>query len=879
MSQEPSSSTDLVAGPRFDEVHGRDGAPFSYWRGLEASLLRADRGTRLRAQDLVRRLRRSQGTLAVVAPGTGHGVVPASGGGGPGSDGGLAGAPEQLRGLDPVPHIVPAADWRTLEAGLLQRARLFEGLLADVYGPETLVQQGVLPAEVVYGYDGFLRPCRGIDPGRRLIAGAVDVMRSPAGEFAVRGDRTSVARGLGGTLSARRVLSVTLSDQYRRLRVQRIDDFYDTLRSTLAGLATSDPAKPDSTDSRTAILSPGPQAEAFPEHAYLARSLGFTLVSGSDLTVRDGQVWVRSVGGLEGVDVLLRLVDDDWCDPLELRAGSRLGPPGLLEAHRRGQVALGNALGSGFLENPGLAPFLPAACRALLGEELLLRPVPAWWCGDGDGLSHVLTRAEELILRPLGRGTGHAAGRRIEVGRLDRATRDDLLARVRARPGLWVGEEPFESATAPLVHDGRVVPSHLVLRSYFVADGAGGEGFSVMPGGLARARIDLPDGGGPVIVRKDAWVLADGPRRISLPVLSQPQIDLGASLPSRNAEALYWMGRHAEAAETVIRLVQTIASELGETPELTTDADGAWVEIFAACLGWTAEPARTLTGSPAPSPAELLADRLGGPVRADPSAQGELPPIVRHALVDEHLPRSLVRSLAELSVASLSARELLSTHTCLVLATLEDRLAALRAVSDPGELDELIGSVLTNLMALVGLSAESMVRDPGWLFIDIGRRVERARLLVRVVAEALVPDPDPEIAGLVHETLLAGCESLVAYRRRYRSDIEVAALAHLLLTDPSNPRSLAFQADRILGDLRRLPGEQAAAIEPIGAALGGLLVADLPGLLQPSRGRRPKLRDWLSEVSGQIDEVAESINLTYFAHVPVQTVSMAAADR
>jgi uncharacterized alpha-E superfamily protein len=251
------------------------------------------------------------------------------------------------------------------------------------------------------------------------------------------------------------------------------------------------------------------------------------------------------------------------------------------------------------------------------------------------------------------------------------------------------------------------------------------------------------------------------------------------------------------------------------------------------------------------------------------------PPILRRVLVDESIPRSLVGSLADLLQASLSARELVSTHTGQVLALLEDRLGALRAASAPAEIEEIAGATLINLMALVGLSAESMVRDPGYLMSDIGRRLERARLLVRLLLETLVPVPDPDIAGLTHEALLACCESLVAYRRRYRSDIEVDALSSLLITDASNPRSLAFQADRLMADLRRLPGEPPQrALESLGSVLERLLVADLGRLLTPARGRRTGLRTWLGAIGDDLEQVAEAVGLTYFAHVPVQPVDL-----
>ena len=841
----PAGASPVTPVLRFDDVHDASGQARPHWRRLERELLAADRATLLRAQDHVRRLRRNQGTLPEAARRPTEDGVPHA----------------ALRALDPIPHLLSAPEWAALEAGLRQRARLLDRLLADVYGPRRLVETGILPGEIVYAYPGFLRPCADLPVPRRLVTGAVDLARAPDGTWLVRGDRVSVPRGLGGMLSARRVLARLHPDLYRALQVQRVDGFYDTLRSTLAGLGQEQAAQ-DST--RTVILSPGPDAAAFPEHTYLARNLGYTLVSGTDLTVRHGQVTVRSVGGLEPADVVLRLVDDAWCDPLELRPNSVLGPPGLLEAARRGRVALANALGTGFLEHPALGAFLPDVSKALLGEDLLLPPGPAWWCGDEAGRAEVLADLDRVIFRALtpDAGFGTVPGARIFPHLLSSADRTALRAAVEARPGTWAAEEYSEAGMAPVVHDGRLAAGRLVLRCFVVGDG---DDWEVLPGGLARVRFETPADGA-LVVRKDVWALAATPHRLAGPVLTLPQIDLAASLPSRNAEALYWMGRHAEAAETAIRLVQTISAELGETPELSTDAGGAWVAMFSASLRWTFEPPRT--------PGEFPVHRAR---RATAPADGALPPpILRRVLVDDSIPRSLVGSLADLLQASLSARELVSTHTGQVLAMLEDRLDALRSASSPAEIEDIAGATLINLMALVGLSAESMVRDPGYLMSDIGRRLERARLLVRILLETLVPMPDADIAGLTNETLLACCESLVAYRRRYRSDIEVEALSSLLITDSSNPRSLAFQADRLMADLRRLPGAPPeGALQPLGSVIERLLVADLGRLLAPAPGsQRTGLRAWLRGISADLDHVAEAVSFTYFAHVPVQRVDL-----
>jgi uncharacterized circularly permuted ATP-grasp superfamily protein/uncharacterized alpha-E superfamily protein len=828
----------------YDELRDEAGRTRPHWRLVETSLLAADATTLTRTQERVRRLRRHQGTTP---------AAPAR--------------PDRMGALDPIPHVVSATDWVAVEAGLEQRARLLDAVLADLYGPQRLITSGVMPATVVYAYPGFLRPCVGTAPPRWLVAAACDLIRGPEGRFLVRADRVATPEGLGEMLSARRVLAQLHPELYRRLAVARVDAFYDTLRSTLAGLARGGADNP-----RTVILTPGPGSEAFPEHAYLARTLGLTLVVGSDLTVRHGRVFVRSVAGLEPVDVVLRLVEDRWCDPLELRSGSSLGPPGLVEASRRGTVGLANALGAGLAENPGLAPFLDETCRALLGEEPVLASAPAWWCGDDAARRHVLSELEHMVLRTVDSGETFAGAS------LDATRRDVLAVRIESRPEPWVAFESVEASTTPLVHDGAVAPGRLGLRAFVVADGpgAGGgpqdTGWCVLPAGLARAVLD--GGGHPaglaLAVRKDAWVLAEDRHRLSAPVLSLAQVDLATSLPSRNAEALYWIGRHAETAETAIRLVQTIAWELDETPELATEADGAWVSVFLRCLTWTAENPKT--------PPDSI--RGGGePFELPRSGSAEGSPvddILRRVLLDEALGSSLVSSLSELLSASLSARELLSTHTCQVLVALEDHLGVLRRTRGLAEAQETAASTLTHLMALVGLSAESMVRDPGWLFTDIGRRLERARLLLRMLRETLVDDVDPEIRGLVYETLLACCESLVAFRRRYRSDVEIGALAQFLLSDAGNPRSLRYQLDQLRWALERLPGESAGdAVAEVGAALGFVLQADVD-LLGVRGGRRPQLGDWLAAVAGHLRQVADTVLLRYFAHVPVRSLSLAA---
>ena len=299
--------------------------------------------------------------------------------------------------LDPIPLVFPQAEWQSLEAGLIQRARLLERVLADLYGPQRVLHEGLLPPELVLAHPGFLRPCHGLEPvpcQRHLHLYAADLGRSSDGPMCVLGDRTQAPSGAGYALENRIILTRMLPDVFRDCQVQRLALFFRSLRETLRQLAPSQADNPC-----VVLLTPGPYNETYFEHAFLARYLGYPLVEGADLTVRDNRVFLKLLGGLQPVDVILRRLDDDFCDPLELRGDSSLGVPGLLQAVRAGQVAVANPLGSGVVETPALLPYLPALCRYLLGEELRLPSVPTWWCGEHTAQTHVLANLHRLVIK------------------------------------------------------------------------------------------------------------------------------------------------------------------------------------------------------------------------------------------------------------------------------------------------------------------------------------------------------------------------------------------------------------------------------------------------------------------------------------------------
>ncbi len=350
--------------------------------------------------------------------------------------------------LDPVPLMMDPAEWKTIEAAVIQRATLFNSILADLYGPQRLLREKMLPAELVFPNPAFLRPCWGIEPpgGVFLHMYAADLARSPDGQWWVLADRTQAPSGAGYALENRLVTTRVLPDVFRASHIRRLANFFQTYREALQRLVPANRENP-----RIVLLTPGPYNETYFEHAFLARYLGYTLVEGGDLTVRDNRVYLKTLGGLLPVDVIVRRQDDQFCDPLELRGDSMLGVAALVQAVRSGNVAIANALGSGLAESPAYAAFLPGLSRLLLKEELKLPTVATWWCGQEEPLKYVLDHLSDLVLKPTFPGT---RGDPIFGAALSGKEREALLDRVRAEPDRYVAQERVALSTVPVWEDG-----------------------------------------------------------------------------------------------------------------------------------------------------------------------------------------------------------------------------------------------------------------------------------------------------------------------------------------------------------------------------------------------------------------------------------------
>lgn len=740
--------------------------------------------------------------------------------------------------LDFVPLLLPSGQWDGLSQGLAQRARLLDRLLADLYGPAETVRSGLLPAELVFANAGFLRPCHGLKPpsGRWLHLYAADLVRTADGAFEVLSDRTQAPSGAGYTLENRIVLSRVLPSIFRRCNVRRLAPFFASLRTSLAALAPAHRESP-----RVVLLTPGPYNETYFEHVYLARYLGYTLVQGNDLTVRDARVYLKTLSGLHPVDVILRRVDDDFCDPLELYPRSFLGVPGLLEAARAGNVAIANALGSGVLQGPGFLPYLPALCRRLLGEELMLPSVRTWWCGDAESRRFVLDKLPTLVIKPALPTTGTDP----QFGRdLSAADLDELAARIRARPFEYVAQEQSMACTAPALGDEGLAPRRFAVRAHLAIHR---DGYSVMPGGLTRIPwsaesliVSLQKGGG----SKDTWILADAPvQETTLLASSLEPVPLsrgGGDLPSRIADDLFWLGRYVQRAESLVRIARSALGRL-------IDVSGVEARVAVRAL------TRALGGSAGgPSPDHDLIHAVLGP----PETFG-----LRQATASIH---RLARLL----------RDRISVDAWRVLQGIEREVSRFQV--DPHDacsgVPDLLDGLVASFSAFAGMAMDSMTRGQGWRFLDLGHRLERAISVSRLLRDTLVDTAEDEAPLL--EAVLEICDSSITYRRRYLTRLEAHALADLLLADESNPRAVAYQAAEILQHLNSLPQDashpqQSADRRSALKLRSTLQLADLTAACVSAGGKRPGLEALLHEILGDLSRLSESIAAAYFTHAVV----------
>ena len=746
--------------------------------------------------------------------------------------------------LDAIPSLLGADEFARLEAGLAQRARLLDKILADLYGAQKLLHEGLLPARLVLGNPGFLRACHGLGLGHWLHLYAADVVRTTGGGFCVLRDRTQAPTGAGYALENRLVMSQVFEEPFRQSNVQRLAPFFRTLRETLAALAPVAREHP-----RVVLQSSGAWSPTYFEQAFLAQYLGYPLVEGGDLTVRDRRVFLKTLGGLFPIDVIFRHPGDDYCDPLELRPDSQLGVPGLVEAVRAGQVAVANALGAGLAQSAALLPFFSRIARSFFGEELLLESPPSFWCGDPASLAHVESHLDQMILRPAWAGAGPG----LEFGQhLHGDAREFVLSRLRAEPESFVAQERVASARAPVLVGQELVSRPFLFRGYAVLSG---DDYEVMPGGLSLAACSETEANIAVArgaLAKDLWVRSVGPvaNFSLLPPATRP-IELsreGPDLPSRSADNLFWLGRYAERAESLARLSRHLLGRLAEEGDARLFTSPALTTLFAVLA------------------AETESEPLG-------KTQTQVIPWLARALCSTTPAGSLHNTIRVALRAAAAVRDRLSADTFRVLGALGDEAARaenLATSQSIGSFTAFLDRVITSLSALSGLAMESMTRGHGWRFLDMGRRLERALQLVSLLRAAFASGAERE--GALLETLLAVADSSITYRRRYLAGLHPAAVADLLLVDDSNPRAVLFQVAALREHLLHLPRDTSQArLRPeerlaLGALVRLQLLDVVPACQPPSEVGRPALHAILGDIENDLSLLSEQLCSGYLNH-------------
>ena len=750
---------------------------------------------------------------------------------------------------DVVPLLIPEEEWSFIEAGIIQRAELLSRLLEDLYGAQNLLKEGRFPAALLYGNPAFLRPLVGVPVPKhsQLHMLAVDLARSPDGQWWVLADRTQAPSGSGYALENRTIVSDLLPELFRTSNVRRLAPFFRAQRDALIALAHCE-------NPRVVLHTPGPHNETYFEHSFLAKYLGFTLVVGADMTVRDRRVYLKTVSGLEQVDVILRRVDDGFCDPLELRGDSLLGVAGLVDSVVAGNVTVANALGSGLIESAAIMPFLPGLSKHLLGQELKLPSVATWWCGQTDALDWVLNNLESVVVKPAfpSRGMEPVFG-----SELPESKKAELIERLLTFPHEYVAQEQIALSTAPVWEDHCMNPRSMVLRTYVLHTPTG---WLALPGGLVRVSeangtvVSMQRGGH----SKDAWVLSDRPVdtfSMLRPANEPLELRRGSLVvPSGVADNTFWLGRYVERAESMARILRSMVPVIrrAEEPEL------------AGLL--------TLYGS--------LGTRQNKLPRArrTPRTFATLEEEVHSMLTDSERWDSLACTFGEIGRIGGNLRERLSADMTLLIGQLRTALKSDRRPALP-EYSVILTECLELLSAFSGMERENLTRGSGWLFMSLGRRLERAICItrqLRVIASPLTQDNWTYL-----EYLLEVADSSVTYRTRYYTTLQPLAVMDVLMLDETNPRSLDFQLSHLVDLYGKLPRYDPSDLKTMQTALDLLRGIDLKAILYPAQngtGRRNvglrRLNQYLANLENLLPSWSDNLSSRYFSHARTLPITM-----
>ncbi|MEZ6058643.1 MAG: circularly permuted type 2 ATP-grasp protein [Planctomycetaceae bacterium] len=683
--------------------------------------------------------------------------------------------------LDLLPLLLSREQWGWMQLALEQRGKLMQRILQDVYGPQTLLQCGLLPPGVIYPQRRYQRECTdlhgsGVDS---LMLFGTELARSPNGDWYVMADRTDAPIGLGFVLENRITTARLMPQVVHRLGLERLAPFFIHLKNALLRMCPAQKEHP-----RVVMLSSGPQSRFYFEDVYLARYLGFTLVEGGDLAVRDDCVFLKTLSGLKLVDVILSRCADSAIDPLEQGAAANNGVPGLMQAVRAGNVRLANTPGSGLLEAPVFMAFLPQLCQHLLNQDLMLPSIPTWWCGDPVSLAMVWSRFDELVIKPAFQSSGQEE---FVVCQMTAEERSVLRMQIEDHPERYVAQERIERSAAPCWRDNQLQSGHVALRTFCVAAEKGG--YHLLPGGLVRLAatpepMELSVLGG--VSSKDLWIQADGPpAMVTLLDDEAAPVQLKRSdalFPSRVADNLYWMGQSLERADFLARLMRA-------TIERMTSESDEDVPELAGLL-------RALLDQGQLEPAFLVDD-----------FSKTLPTIEQYlsrVIFDPTEHNGLGNAVAELRRLGSTVRDWISVEMWNTTRHAVDHFfAASSEVDDLSEALSAIDRLILELASISGLIQDGMIRGPSWRFLDVGRRIDRGRNIATLLLSAIESKQISQRSML--KALLEVLDCRMTYRSRYLENVQQNGVLDLAITDETNPHSIVFQASVLEDHIEALP--------------------------------------------------------------------------
>lgn len=782
--------------------------------------------------------------------------------------------PGQLRSwqLDSLPYVISTETWEHLEQGLMQRSRLLEAIAQDLYGPRTLINSGLLPPELIHSFPSYLLPAvnaTGNQARPMLIFHGTDLIRNAEGEWQVLCDWTQSPSGAGYALENRITLARALPSLYRESPLKRLAGFLQAQHRALASLCTTQREQPN-----IVLLSPGPGSPGYFEHAWLANYMNFSLVEGADLVVRDGHVSMRTLGGLRQVDVIVRHINDPWCDPLELRGDSLLGVPGLMQAARDGDVEIANALGSGILEHPALAAYMEEICQRLLGESLMLQNRLTLWAGDAAHLARLLQSPQQWLYRDISE-----PAKLIRPDKLSSDALSQLLQAIQANPHRYVAQAKLQAATSPVYNtrSDQFEAHNINLRFFSLIEpdhlfsSPDKRLYRIMPGGLAW--IGEP---GTLLMEshmvKDIWVMAPVPqphismlRQANGPIIVTRD---GTDLPCRVADSLFWMGRYGERLDIRSRLLrETLGRFLQE--DQTTEDSGLLPDLFTALeleLAVDSDTPTNLIDTP-PLPGYkhtylLYRNRL-------------------LELFEEHHSDGMPWLFSHFLRNCRAVRDHLGDDAWRTVNGLRQRFNDMPRTQGIIVGQRQLEGVVTDLAAFFGLCNETMPHHYGWRFLDIGRFIERVLCTLKLLKLALLSARQPGIP--LCEVVLATTDNFTVYRRRYRSQLHPSAILDLLLFDETNPRSVGYMLKRLERQIQRLPQPSSTPYRNqetrlVIQATSALHLVDIDQLsdVENSEASQAVLESLLDSLIAPLSELTNAISHSHFSHVeaPIQLVTM-----